>query len=237
MALTSAQVKQYEKDGFLPYGPLLSLREVNNLLVHYADLFAKANSRNIREVQDGETKDIVLQITGAYEKDGAFGELVRHPRILDIAESLLGPNIQVYTDQALLKPAFHGGEVPWHQDNAYWKCDPADLVTCWIALGDVAEDNGAMRFIPGSHVHGAVEHKRGFEGTVMQEVQADVSNAITVELPAGGCSWHHCLTLHNTKPNITPNPRPGIAIAYMRAGTKDRDGKVMREKPVVRGSF
>ena len=60
---------------------------------------------------------------------------------------------------------------------------------------------------------------------------------VTVELPAGGCSLHHCLTLHNTKPNITENPRPGVAIGYMPVGTLDHDGNELRDHTLVRGTL
>ena len=238
MPLTAGQIDQFNTDGFLAYGPILTLSEVNRLLAHYADIFIRETSRNIREQEKGETKDFVYQVMYAHKLNPAFAELVHHPNILDLIEPLIGPNIQVFSDQALYKPPFHGGEVPWHQDNAYWQCDPSDLVTCWIALGDVTEDSGAMRFVPGTHTQGIIGHKGGFQGTTMlREVQADVSNPVTVELSAGSCSLHHCLTLHNTKPNTTENPRPGIAIAYMRAGTRDSEGSEMGDNVLVRGSL
>lgn len=238
MGLTAEQIDRFDKDGFLAYGPLLTLGEVNRLLAHYADLFIRETSRNIREQEEGETKDFVHQIMNAHRLNPAFAQLVHHPKILDLIEPLIGPNIQVFSFQALYKPPFHGGEVPWHQDNAYWRCDPSNLVTCWIAFGDVTEDSGAMRFIPGSHTSGIVGHKQGFQGTrALREVQADVSNPVTVELPAGGCCLHHCLTLHNTKPNTTENPRPGIAIGYMPVGTRDSDGNEMTDHVLVRGSL
>lgn len=238
MGLTAQQIEQFNRDGYLAYGPILTLPEVNKLLAHYADLFIKETSYNIREQAEGETRDFVHQILNAHRLNPAFGQLVRHPKVLDLIEPLIGPDIQVFTVQVLYKPPFHGGEVPWHQDNAYWLCEPSNLVTCWIALGDVTEDNGAMRFIPGSHTSGIIGHKRGFQGTkALREVQADVSSPVTVELPAGGCSLHHCLTLHNTKPNITENPRPGVAIGYMPVGTLDRDGNEMRDHTLVRGTL
>ena len=36
-------------------------------------------------------------------------------------------------------------------DNIYWKCEPANLVSCWITLDDAYLENGAMQVIPGSH--------------------------------------------------------------------------------------
>ncbi len=238
MGIKADQIDQFNSEGFLAYGPILSLIEVNQLLTHYVDMFIRETVQNIREQAEGETNDFVHQIMNTHLINKAIGKLVHHPRIVDLVEPLIGPNIQVFGDQALYKPPLHGGEVPWHQDNAYWQCDPSNLVTCWIALGDVTEDSGAMRFIPGTHTRGIMGHKPGFQGTKrLKEVDADVSDPVTVELPAGGCSLHHCLTLHNTKPNTTGNPRPGIAITYMAVGTRDFEGNDMADHVLVRGSL
>ena len=83
--------------------------------------------------------------------DEVYRQLLYYEPLLDIAESLIGPNIQLFHDQALYKPARHGGEVPWHQDNGYWRCTPANLVSIWMALDDADEENGCMNVIPGSH--------------------------------------------------------------------------------------
>ena len=48
-----------------------------------------------------------------------------------------------------------GAPTPWHQDEAYW--DPRfdhEGISIWIPLQDVADDNGCMVFVPGSHRRG-----------------------------------------------------------------------------------
>lgn len=180
-----------------------------------------------------DSADRFLQVRNVHEKDAVFADLVRDDRILDIAESLLGPNIEVEGDQALFKPAFHGGELPWHTDNGYWNYDPPNLITCWIALADVKEENGALRFIPGSNRTAPAE-QRAIAGSSLQEMDVDESLARTVELPPGGCSWHHCLTQHQTRPNRTPHPRPSYSIIYKSTDVKDRAGYPVRGK-LLRG--
>ena len=51
--------------------------------------------------------------------------------------------------------------------------------------------------------------------------------ATVVELPAGGYMFHHCLTLHHTKPNRTDRQRRAFAIHFMTPGTRDSDGDIM----------
>ena len=56
----------------------------------------------------------MLQIMQCCERSTHFRQLLYDGRILDIAEDLLGPNIQLFHDQALYKPARDGGSVFWH---------------------------------------------------------------------------------------------------------------------------
>ena len=255
MKLTNDQVAQYERDGYLRYGELLTAGEVKDLRKRLDEHFtaefedprvawAHSGRRHIelRAGEEGENKTSVQQIVDLYKIDPAFEALVNDPRILDVTESLIGPNIQVLADQALLKPAYHGGELPWHQDNAYFKLDPPKSVTCWIAFADVTEENSPLRFLPGSHSGGLVEHGSEFQGTILQHLEVDDSQAVTVTLPAGHASWHHCEILHNTKPNTSPYPRPGYAIQFISAECRSNSGDEarndeLRTRPVVRGSL
>ena len=50
-------------------------------------------------------RDAVWQMVGLADHDGVINKLVRHPRILDVVQSLLGPDIKYFSDQVLMKPA------------------------------------------------------------------------------------------------------------------------------------
>ncbi len=89
----------------------------------------------------------------------AIFHLITNHRLLDIAESLCGPEViasSVYRVRPKL-PDDPRGEVPWHQDSGYIDpyCDDALIVTMWIPLLDATEENGCLFVIPRAH-HGAV---------------------------------------------------------------------------------
>ena len=255
MKLTSKQVAQYQRDGFYRFGPLLSVEEISELKKRFDNLFAGTKfedprharvARELRTTESGEAKDSIQQLINVYKIDDAFEALIHDPRILDVTESLIGANIQILADQALLKPALHGGALPWHQDNAYFNLTPPDSVTCWIALTDVTEENSPVRFLPGSHKNGLIEHKAGFEGTILREAKVDASGAVTVTLPVGGASWHHCDVLHQSQPNRSPRPRPAYAIQFFSASCRSTTGdqvkddernKELRTRLLVRGKL
>jgi ectoine hydroxylase-related dioxygenase (phytanoyl-CoA dioxygenase family) len=163
----------------------------------------------------------MLQIMQMCERNIHFRKLIYDDRILDIVEDLIGPNIQLFHDQALFKPARHGGPVFWHQDNGYWKCAPANLISCWLTLDDVDLHNGAMQVIPGSHLH-PLEHEKSKSTNILFDIESkiDSSKAVVIDLPAGGVMFHHCQTLHYTAPNTTGRQRRAFAIHFMPPGTR-----------------
>ena len=243
-SLSQEQIDEFHLRGYIAYGKLLDDPLIEVLRAEYDRLFAEARQTGrFRNLSIGDTEDLdkknnadeqMLQIMQMCERSLDFRQLLYDGRILDIAEDLIGPNIQLFHDQALFKPAHHGGSVFWHQDNAYWQCVPANLVSCWLTLDDVDVANGAMHLIPGSHLaaHG---HERG-------DVLLDASDAVggvepvVVDLPAGGAMFHHCQTLHSTPPNRTDRQRRAFAAHFMTPGTRSAAGDmpVSFARPLLR---
>jgi len=65
-----------------------------------------------------EADEEMLQIMQMCERSLLFRKLLYAERILDMVEDLIGPNLQLFHDQALFKPAHQGGPVLWHRDHA-----------------------------------------------------------------------------------------------------------------------
>jgi ectoine hydroxylase-related dioxygenase (phytanoyl-CoA dioxygenase family) len=78
--------------------------------------------------------------------------LIRHPRILDAVESVIGLNILCWGSQLFHKRAGDPAFVSWHQDGTYWGLSSADVVTAWLALTPSTPESGCMRVIAGTHV-------------------------------------------------------------------------------------
>ena len=230
-ALAQEQIDQFRRRGFIAVGKLLDDDLVAVLRDEYDRLFAEARQNGrFRNLSISDTDDLdeknsadeqMLQIMQMCERSIHFRQLLYDTRILDIAEDLIGPNIQLFHDQALYKPAHHGGPVFWHQDNAYWKCMPANLVSCWMTLDDVNVENGAMHLLPGSHLT-PVGHERSAQTSALLDYgdQVDQAQAAIVDLPAGGALFHHCQTLHYTPPNQTGRQRRAFVIHFMPPGTR-----------------
>jgi len=150
-----------------------------------------------------------------------LNDLVRHPRVLDAVEDIIGPNILCWGSSFFIKEPHNPGFVSWHQDSTYWGLDPADVVTAWVALSDSDAANGAMRVIPGTHKLDQVPHHDTFQSENLlsrgQEVMVDVDErqAAMLELVAGEMSLHHVRLIHGSDPNPSGRRRIGFAIRYI----------------------
>ncbi len=254
MKLMPQEIEQFKSEGYLKIdGRVIDDEHLTVLREHYDTLFAEKRDtigeglRNLAVVGDSEADEDadraeeMLQIMEMWRHDEEYRKLLYHEPLLDIAESLIGADIQLFHDQALYKPAYHGGEVHWHQDNAYWQCDPPNLVSIWIALDDADEENGCMNVIPGSYLeglaaHGRAESEKGKLPALLQ-VDADVDRAVPVPVEAGCAMVHHCMTLHQTNPNRSSRDRRAMVIHYMPSGTRNSNGKVMKDNLLLRGEM
>ena len=149
-----------------------------------------------------------------------INDLMRHPRVLDAVEDVLGPNLLVWSTSFFIKEARDPGFVSWHQDATYWGLSSPDVCTAWIALSPANKVSGCMKFIPGTHKE-QVEHADTFHKdnllTRGQEiaVEVDESKAIYAELKPGQASLHHVLLFHGSAPNQSDDRRIGLAIRYV----------------------
>jgi non-heme Fe2+,alpha-ketoglutarate-dependent halogenase len=150
-----------------------------------------------------------------------LNDLVRHPRILDSVEDIIGPDILCWGSSFFIKEKRNPGFVSWHQDSTYWGLDPPDIITAWVAFTDSNAVNGAMRVIPGTHKLDQVPHRDTFAVENLlsrgQEIMVDVdeSQAAMLELQAGEMSLHHVRLIHGSDPNPSDDRRIGFAIRYI----------------------
>src|SRR5262249_39295155 len=72
-----------------------------------------------------------------------------HPRVLDVLEAIIGPDVLALQTMLFIKPPGKPGQ-GWHQDSYYITTHPDTLCGAWIAIDDCDEINGAMWFAKGS---------------------------------------------------------------------------------------
>ena len=169
-----------------------------------------------------------------YTRHEDFRALVFDPRLRALLETVIGVPLELAADQILMKPPEIGTAKPYHQDNAYFRCDPGDhVVTAWIALDDVDEENGCLRYIDGSHRQPILPHEfvpgephnKVPPPDVIERVLAGTRESIA-PVGIGGVVLHHSHTLHTSHVNRSQRWRRGYATHWAAADVTSASGFV-----------
>lgn len=155
--------------------------------------------------------------------------LVRHPRILDAVEDVIGPDILCWGSQFFIKGAREPGFVSWHQDATYWGLSTADVLTAWFAFTPSTVRSGCMRVVPGSHLRQVAHRVIDDESNMLSRgqeiaVAVDEDEAVDVVLQPGQASLHNVLIFHSSKANRADHRRVGLAIRYIAPHVRQTAG-------------
>ena len=220
---------QFWEDGFLVVEELLDQEEVSTLLQR-AEWVATGQAPHVSkerlqvEPKVAEGKAVADTYADSLRKmshlafcDEVFEAHARNPKILDVIESLLGPDIKLYQDQLFMKPPKVGSRQRYHQDMPLgFFIDPPDMVSCWAALTDATIENGCLWMLPGTHRFGIIE-KAKWEEYERMSLEGRLPEERPVELKTSSCSLHHGLILHSSRPNLTDQRRRGYVTHYVSA--------------------
>jgi phytanoyl-CoA hydroxylase len=218
----------YEEQGYLVFPQLLDSAELGNLrtalaeVLHDADGLTETNDKfSITRTDDGGFS--VRRIFDPIAWHAAFRDLVLNPKILDVVENLIGPNIQLHHTKLNLKPpSSREARFEWHQDYPFFPHTNFDLLAVMIYLDDATEENGCLTIIPGSHKWGPRNHLFAKDGAFSSQLEdksvlGDPARWLKVPVPAGGMELHHCNLLHSSTANRGTRPRSAMVIQYRAA--------------------
>jgi ectoine hydroxylase-related dioxygenase (phytanoyl-CoA dioxygenase family) len=217
--LTSAQVRQFQEQGYTTAPAFFSARELAALRADLERLKSAGKLRNVATEGDGKTHSSVkvnLQICPIAPHSTLIRALEFAPKVVEAVGQLVGNPFLFRLDQIFLKPAKHGAGTKWHQDAAYWKTtpDPTKGVGMWTALHDATVENGTMHIVPKSHV--AIQpHQRDPDSDHHIHTIVPDERALPIELPAGGVLFFNFGILHCTKANRTDHERAGLALHFV----------------------
>jgi ectoine hydroxylase-related dioxygenase (phytanoyl-CoA dioxygenase family) len=237
--VTDEQVTFFRENGYLAVDRVTTDEEVAWL----ADVFDELFAENELGVLTG-----YFDLSRPYDADGPDHlpqVLFPEQRVPEIKDTIFRRNTRIIASRLLdtpaddlhawghmiHKPAHHGHETPWHQDEAYWPPEfTYQAVGAWMPLDDTDEDNGCLWFIPGAHRQDVLPHRHIGDDPAVHGLftdQVDPSPAVAVPLRAGGVTFHHPRMLHHSGPNRTDRQRRALATEY-------QTDPVRRDEPAER---
>jgi ectoine hydroxylase-related dioxygenase (phytanoyl-CoA dioxygenase family) len=228
-ALTEAERQQFERDGFLLKKGLLSKDQVAQISTEIDALHERMaqNTPNgvgvaWEHLQDGKPRKI-RQLMNSEVVSPTLNSSLRSDTVLDIVESLIGPEIALFHSKLLMKAAQDGTVTPWHQDFAYWKKDnngPVQ-VNCMLAIDPATKENGCIQFAPGTQKLGLLTHEQRKNmsfGVFLPGYFNERPEAVLVEMEPGDCVFFGSLVIHGSDGNKSAKHRRANTVAYTVPG-------------------
>ena len=176
MELTTRQIVDFERDGYLVLPHFISDDDCAALREHAASL--EENLRTDRDhvtvfsAGDQAHGDDSWFLTsgdktrGFFEDDGThlnkighamhdldpvFSRFSRELGFADVAAGIGFDDPRLVQSMYIFKHPGVGGEVTWHTDHTFLWTEPRSVVGFWVAIDDATVTNGCMWAIPGGH--------------------------------------------------------------------------------------
>ena len=110
-----------------------------------------------------------------------------HPRILDVLEALIGPDVLALQSMLFFKQPGQPGQ-GYHQDSYYIPTFPDTLCAAWVALSPVTLQNGCVWFTPGSQHEPIYPDPRGQGSSLSSNLNdlGTIDNASNTDLSING---------------------------------------------------
>ena len=160
--------------------------------------------------------------------------LLTSPRLLDMVESVIGPEIYSNPVQhTRIKPPARYlpatvtdsniAATTWHQDAGVInpEADGTDMLTVWLAVTDATIENGCLIVERGSHHENLTLHCPGTAAsatTYIPESIIDWDRVVPLEVEAGGAVLLHKMTEHGSLDNRSDDIRWSFDLRYQPIG-------------------
>jgi len=183
---------------------------------------ARWGSELTQHIEDTDSEVIHTHNVQSYSS--VMLDLVKHEKLLNFSEKILGPDILLHHTKLFLKPPKKGSAFPLHQDWSYFPTEKNSMITAVVHVSDSTEDMGCFRFIPESHKMGIIENSDGHSHIPEIHDQYSLETATPVEANAGDVLFFHCCALHGSMPNLSSQPRKTILIQLYSGNDRILDG-------------
>ncbi len=223
--ISEDQVRTFHEQGWLVVEGVFTSEEadeVARLALETADSITENESMKgylMDRSEAGETAP--RKIDNPYLRHPLFRDFALDNRLRDILRQITGEEPLLKGDQLFMKPPRFGSEKPYHQDNFYFRCTPGGhVITAWIALDDVDEENGCLRYISGSHLKGIINHVEvpgQPYNLAPPDDLIDWEKENVAPVRKGGVVLHHSETLHSSRRNTSDRWRRGYATHWVTA--------------------
>lgn len=215
----------YREAGFVSIPDFLDEAEMATLRAEMQRVIDEVVSRMpasevYREHRDDDAS--LKQLQRLHVHDASLAPYLASGPFADLAEILLGERPAPQNLQYFDKAPGNNRPTPPHQDGAYFPIEPMRAVTIWLALDDVAVEQGCVRYVRGSHRRGLRRHERGgtlgFSREIVDYGPEDAVREECFPCRAGHVIAHDARTIHRADGNSSRDRhRRALGFIYYAA--------------------
>jgi ectoine hydroxylase-related dioxygenase (phytanoyl-CoA dioxygenase family) len=209
--MVEQQRKQLDEQGHLIFKGLLSRPDLELILVRLEELWSTEGEHAGEEnyIEPG-----VRRLANLANKGEVFRSLYAHPQVLEVVETVIGPDVRAAMVNARDVPPYTGVRMPFHMDSDKGrvrdKIGYSAATAIWM-LDEFTVPNGATAFVPGSHLLGKSPKE------VLTDLNASHPDEIVIEGQPGDVLVFNGHCWHAGRPNETDGHRRAILVHYLRA--------------------
>jgi phytanoyl-CoA hydroxylase len=181
----------------------------------------------------------VRRLLDAYGRDPVFARWAVAPGVRDWMRAYFGEEVlmsRAHHNCMMTKHPRYGSMTGWHRDIRYWSFEREDLVSVWMALGEETSDNGALWFVPRSHVMRFGE-ERFDDAKFFRLDRPDnaeiVRSAVSPRLEPGDAVFFHCNVLHSAGQNRSDAVKLSLVYTYHGSSNAPKAGTRSASKAEV----
>lgn len=228
--LSPAQVDTFRKEGFLLLKGMVPPAQRAQLLAVTRDHLKRAVEPLEYEAEvgyagapsslDAEGGRTARRLRAAWQRDPVYRDWAGDAQLVAMLRQLLGEPVCItlaHHNCVMTKHPTFGTATGWHRDIRYWSFPRNELISVWVALGEERADNGALKFIPGSHLLQLAPEQMDEMDFLRPEVaanQALFAQGVCPPLQAGDVVLFHSGLFHAAGPNHSEQVKCSAVFAY-----------------------
>ena len=220
---TMQHLNTYQSDGFTVCRSFLTADELSeveeNTRRYIRDVVPRMPAEDVF-YEDRDRPSSLKQIQQMWQHDAYFHTLITDGKFRRLAEQLLQGAVVPKNLQFFNKAPGVNRPTPPHQDGFYFMLTPPHALTMWLALDEVDEENGCVRYLPGSHNQPLRPHAKtgtlGFsQGISDYPRPGETEREVPLTVSPGDLLVHDARTIHRADGNRSDHrTRRALGMIY-----------------------
>lgn len=173
---------------------------------------------------DEESKTMLAGIKELQHFSPAWAHAILNQRLAASIAALIGPEVELQQVTLHAKGPEYGAPFPMHQDHPFYPHEDDRFIDALVHVDAGTEENGCIKFLPGSHKLGPLQHLRNGSHHLPTD-EYPIEDAVSVPADAGDVVLFSINTIHGSAVNRTKEWRRLVRLGYRNPRNKQLGGQ------------